>query len=396
MLEGLLVIIGMEVVLLVSIAAMTFHHRRMDVLSGRYFANDQSDHVTPDLGIEQLECEQTARQKDVLTVPLDERSKPPLPRSSEPTQIRRWELWRSYIRRLTAAHVSASVDRAWGSRRAQSMSNANLSTRTLGQGSQTHAALPEGIRIYAVGDVHGRSDLLQRLLAAVDADCKQRPVPRPITVFVGDYIDRGPDSRNVLDLLLRWQQSHEAIFLRGNHETFLPRFLADPRSLDEWRQYGGLETLLSYGLRPSINPDRDEQTMLATEFAEVVPREHLDFLQSLDLTFSCGDFLFVHAGVRPGVPIHEQTEDDLLWIRDDFLNWEQPFERFVVHGHTPVDEPDLRLNRINIDTGAYATGRLTCVVIENTAVTQLASDEIQLDGTFSVPSTRAAPDPARA
>ena len=125
-------------------------------------------------------------------------------------------------------------------------------------------------------------------------------------------------------------------------------------------------------------------------------REHLDFLQSLELTFSCGDFLFVHAGVRPGVPIHEQTEDDLLWIRDDFLNWEQPFERFVVHGHTPVNEPDLRPNRINIDTGAYATGRLTCVVIENTAVTQLATDEVQLDGTFSAPSTRAAPDPARA
>ena len=124
-------------------------------------------------------------------------------------------------------------------------------------------------------------------------------------------------------------------------------------------------------------------------------REHLDFLQSLELTFSCGDFLFVHAGVRPGVPIHEQTEDDLLWIRDDFLTWEQPFERFVVHGHTPVSEPDLRPNRINIDTGAYATGRLTCVVIENTAVTQL-TDEVQLDGAFSAPSTRAAPDPARA
>ena len=243
---------------------------------------------------------------------------------------------------------------------------ADVSTGALGQGSQTRAALPEGIRIYAVGDVHGRSDLLERLLAAIDADCKQRPIARPITVFVGDYIDRGPDSRNVLDLLLQWQQAHEAIFLRGNHETFLPRFLSDPGSLDEWRQYGGLETLLSYGLKPSINPDRDEQIRLATELADILPREHLDFLQSLELSFSCGDFLFVHAGVRPCVPIHEQTEDDLLWIRDDFLTWEKPFERFVVHGHTPVSEPDLRPNRINIDTGAYATGRLTCVVIENT------------------------------
>ena len=272
----------------------------------------------------------------------------------------------------------------------------DVSTGAPGQGSQARAALPEGIRIYAVGDVHGRSDLLERQLAAIDADCKQRPIARPITVFVGDYIDRGPNSRNVLDLLLQWQQAHEAIFLRGNHETFLPRFLSDPGSLDEWRQYGGLETLLSYGLKPSINPDRHEQIRLAIELAEILPREHLDFLESLEFSFSCGDFLFVHAGVRPGVPIHKQTEDDLLWIRDDFLSWEQPFERFVVHGHTPVSEPDLRPNRINIDTGAYATGRLTCVVIENTAVTQLTTDEFQLDRVFSAPSARAEPDPARA
>ena len=247
-----------------------------------------------------------------------------------------------------------------------------------------------------MGDVHGRSDLLERLLAAIDADCEHRPVRRPIVVFVGDYIDRGPDSRNVLDLLLQWRQAREAVFLRGNHETFLPRFLADPGSLDEWRRYGGLETLLSYGLKPSINTDRDEQTRLAAQFADVLPPQHLDFLQSLELTFSCGDYLFVHAGVRPGIPIHQQTEDDLLWIRDDFLNWEEPFERFVVHGHTPVNQPELRPNRINIDTGAYATGRLTCIVIENTAVMQLANDEVQLDRTFIAPLTRAVPDPARA
>jgi serine/threonine protein phosphatase 1 len=175
----------------------------------------------------------------------------------------------------------------------------------------------------------------------------------------------------VLNLLLRWRQDNEAVFLRGNHEIFLPRFLADSRTLDEWRQYGGLETLLSYGLKPTIGPGRHEQVRLADELADALPREHLDFLESLDLFYSCGDFLFVHAGIRPGVPIHEQTEDDLLWIREEFLAHEQPFERFVVHGHTPVSAPDLRPNRINIDTGAFATGRLTCIVIEGSII-QLA------------------------
>jgi serine/threonine protein phosphatase 1 len=322
-----------------------------------------------DLGTARLKCERIARQQKIAPAPPDRRPEPPLPRG------RRWELWRSYIRDVTPAHLSPSAARSWGSRRARSTSKVDASASALGQGSQTRAALPEGIRIYAVGDVHGRSDLLEALLAAIDADCKQRPIARVVTVFIGDYIDRGPDSRNVLDLLLRWQQGHETIFLRGNHETFLPRFLSDPGSLDEWRQYGGLETLLSYGLQPSINPDRHEQIRLAIEFADILPKEHLDFLDSLELSFSCGDFLFVHAGVRPGIPIHEQAEDDLLWIRGDFLTYEQSFERFVVHGHTPVSEPDLRPNRINIDTGAYATGRLTCVVIENTDVTQL-TDEV--------------------
>ena len=395
MLHEVLVIIGTEVILLVSFAAMTFHRKRSDVLSGRYFGNDQSDAVMPDLGIEQFEHERITRQQKSAPTPLDKRPGLPLPPRSEPTRGRRWELWRSCIREVTAAHLSAPAARLWSSRRARSMSKVDVPTSALGHGSQTRAALPEGIRIYAVGDVHGRSDLLERLLAAIDADCKQRPIARPITVFVGDYIDRGPDSRIVLDLLLQWHRAHEAIFLRGNHETFLPRFLADPRSLDEWRQYGGLETLLSYGLKPSINPARHEQIRLSAELADILPREHLGFLESLELSFSCGDFLFVHAGVRPCVPIHEQTEDDLLWIRDDFLTWEEPFERFVVHGHTPVSEPDLRPNRINIDTGAYATGRLTCVVIENTAVTQL-TDEVQLDSALSAPSTRAAPNPARA
>src|SRR5215475_2760620 len=206
-------------------------------------------------------------------------------------------------------------------------------------------AVPDGVRIYAVGDIHGRSDLLAAMLRAIDADCVRRKIERPITVFIGDYIDRGPDSRGVLDLLLRWQ-GNEAVFLRGNHETFLPRFLGDSRFLDEWRQYGGLETLLSYGLKPTVNPERHEQVRLADELANIIPEQHINFLESLQLSFCCGDFFFVHAGIRPGVPIREQAEDDLLWIREEFLTYDRPFEHFVVHGHTPVNAPDLRSNRI--------------------------------------------------
>lgn len=163
------------------------------------------------------------------------------------------------------------------------------------------ATVADGVRIYAVGDIHGCSDLLDRV-QGIDADGRRRPAIRPITVFVGDYIDRGPCSRDVLNLLLRWRQDNEAVFLRGNHEIFLPRFLADSRTLDEWRQYGGLETLLSYGLKPTINPDRHEQVRLADELADALPSEHLDFLESLDLFYSCGDFLFVMPVFGPASP----------------------------------------------------------------------------------------------
>jgi hypothetical protein len=236
------------------------------------------------------------------------------------------------------------------------------------------AQLPDGVRIYAIGDIHGRADLLEETLLKIDADRTSRPpASRAFTVFLGDYIDRGPSSRQVLDLLLGHQRADETVFLKGNHETFVPLFLDEPAVLDEWRLCGGLETLLSYGLKPSIRPDADEQIALAGQLARSIPGAHLEFLDSLDLCFSCGEFLFVHAGIRPGVPIRQQKEEDLLWIREEFLSFEQPFESFIVHGHTPVPVPDLRSNRINIDTGAFATGRLTCIVIEGSAIVPLAA-----------------------
>jgi serine/threonine protein phosphatase 1 len=238
------------------------------------------------------------------------------------------------------------------------------------QSQRAPARLPDGLRIYAIGDIHGRADLLESLLLQIDVDCKLYPSLRPIVVFVDDYIDRGPASREVLDLLLGYERTKETISLRGNHETIVHRFLSEPAILDEWRLYGGLETLMSYGLKPSINPDAFESARLANELAKSIPKQHLEFLEPLNLSFNCGDFLFVHAGIRPGVPIRKQREEDLLWIREEFLSCEQPFGKFV-HGHTPVRSADIRSNRTNNDTGAFATGRPTCVVIESASIVEL-------------------------
>jgi serine/threonine protein phosphatase 1 len=224
--------------------------------------------------------------------------------------------------------------------------------------------VPEGVRIYAVGDVHGRADLLHQVLSRVDADLVTYPHCRPLQIFLGDYIDRGPSSRTVLDLLIHRARTHAVVCLKGNHESYFHAFLQDPDVLVAWRLFGGLETLRSYGLHPSLNPRRGERIQLARALAEALPTSHRQFLCSLAPFFVCGNFLFVHAGVKPGVPLAHQREEDLLWIREDFLLCEENFTKIVVHGHSPVRAPDFRANRINIDTGAYATGRLTCLIIE--------------------------------
>jgi serine/threonine protein phosphatase 1 len=141
-------------------------------------------------------------------------------------------------------------------------------------------------------------------------------------------------------------------------------FLKDPTVFAEWRQFGGLQTVMSYGLTPSLSPDELERVALSSSLNRLVPDIHRRFLGSMKLSFTCGDFYFVHAGVRPGVALEHQREEDLLWIREDFLLHEERFDKLIVHGHTPVKEPDIRFNRINIDTGAYASGKLTCLVLE--------------------------------
>ncbi|UPJ74468.1 metallophosphoesterase family protein [Bradyrhizobium sp. 187] len=224
--------------------------------------------------------------------------------------------------------------------------------------------LPDGVRIYAIGDVHGRADLLQSLLTVIDADLARSAPERAIQVFLGDYVDRGPDSRAVIDLLIERSKSHETVCLKGNHEVFLLEVLKDPARLEEWRRYGGLLTLVSYGINPTMNPTPEQQIELIEGLREALPREHLSFLQQLRPSFACGDFFFVHAGVKPGVALERQKEEDLLWIREEFLESERRFGKYIVHGHTPVSVPDIRSNRINIDTGAYATGNLTLLTIQ--------------------------------
>ena len=224
--------------------------------------------------------------------------------------------------------------------------------------------VPAGVRIYAVGDIHGRVDLLDAVLKRIETDLEQNPISMPIEVYLGDYIDRGPSSREVIDRLIARDRTIRGIFLKGNHESYLTEFTTNPRILDEWQQFGGLETLRSYGIVPSINNGADAQARLAAGLRRALPPSHTGFLNNLRLSFTCGDFFFVHAGVRPGIPLTKQREEDLLWIRQDFLLCEEEFSKIIVHGHTPMLDPDIRPNRINIDTGAYATGRLTCLKLE--------------------------------
>jgi serine/threonine protein phosphatase 1 len=224
--------------------------------------------------------------------------------------------------------------------------------------------LPAGLRIYAIGDVHGRADLLVQLFEMIDADLKYFPVNRALHVFLGDYIDRGPQSRDVIDLLVERRRFHEAVCLRGNHEEVFMGVMRENRGLQDWRSIGGFATLLSYGINPGPGARGVNETDLIRSLKRAVPSEHVRFLASLQSSFLCGDFLFVHAGIRPGIPLDAQSEDDLLWIRSEFLDSTADFGKFIVHGHTPVDRPDVRSNRINIDTGAYATGNLTLLTIE--------------------------------
>jgi serine/threonine protein phosphatase 1 len=227
----------------------------------------------------------------------------------------------------------------------------------------TAAAIPEGHRVYAVGDIHGRLDLLKKLWIAIEADAAGADVKKTI-IFVGDYVDRGRDSKGVIDFLIDLKQQGDVICLRGNHDQAVLDFIADPKFYGGWKPCGAPETLVSYGVMPPRFDDEAEFETARADFVAKCPQAHLQFLESLPYSYELGGYFFVHAGVRPGIPLKEQDPQDLMWIRDEFLFSRADFEKVVVYGHTPVEQAGRRGHRISVDTGAYATGRLTAAVLE--------------------------------
>jgi serine/threonine protein phosphatase 1 len=230
---------------------------------------------------------------------------------------------------------------------------------------RTYPPAAEGVTLYVIGDIHGRADCLATVHALIDRDIALRGNgDQTVEIYIGDYVDRGPDSRGVINLLVQRIKTASVVLLRGNHETVMESFLRGLTPFDDWRSIGGVETILSYGV--------DVRMLLATrgtidprDLAQRLPATHIRFFSSLRSFYLCGPYCFVHAGMRPNIPIESQSVEDLTWIRDDFLNFSGDFGHIVVHGHTPVSTIDFLSNRVNIDTGAYATNRLSVIRIDS-------------------------------
>jgi serine/threonine protein phosphatase 1 len=224
--------------------------------------------------------------------------------------------------------------------------------------------VPDGMRVYCVGDIHGRDDLLRQVAKHVEADLEPCSFDEAVTVFVGDYVDRGLGSMRVVEQLARGEWPTPMIALAGNHEDLLMAFLEDEGVLEAWRSLGGLETLHSYGVNLGPAMAKRDFGAVQAAFAACFPEPHRQFLERLKVSTTIGDYFFCHAGIRPGVPLDRQNRNDLLTIRDTFLSSKEEHGKLVVHGHTPSLAPEICSNRIGIDTAGYATGRLTCLVLE--------------------------------
>ena len=227
-----------------------------------------------------------------------------------------------------------------------------------------------GVRVYAIGDIHGRADLLRSLHAMILDDARSQPIPdHLVAVYTGDYVDRGLQSREVVEFLVGEPlPDFQQIFLKGNHEDCLLQFLVDFAVGPDWMSIGGNATLYSYGLRVEKGLHSAETfSTLGSEFRDRLPPSHLRFFQKLQLSYQRGDYFFCHAGCDPGRPLDKQRPEDLMWIRKEFTQSTRLHGKIVVHGHTLSTEPEIRPNRIGIDTGAYFSNRLTCLVLEGRA-----------------------------
>ncbi|MFC3052234.1 metallophosphoesterase [Kordiimonas pumila] len=230
--------------------------------------------------------------------------------------------------------------------------------------------VPEGVLVYAIGDVHGRVDLLQTLLKKIMADMAERKDFNSVKIiFLGDYVDRGFHSREVIDLLLKLDVRGVGFkFLAGNHEDMMLGFMDDPAENTAWLNVGGIATLASYGVLLPDNPDIEVLGKASSDLVKAMPDSHQRFLKGLLEHYELGDYVFVHAGLRPGLPFGAQRRSDKLGIRREFTETEFDFGRTVVHGHTGVSSPKIYNNRIAVDTGAFATGHLTAAILQNDTV----------------------------
>ncbi len=232
------------------------------------------------------------------------------------------------------------------------------------------ARAPEGMRLYAIGDVHGCLEPLRGVHDAIAQDLKRRPVDDWRIIHVGDYVDRGPDNRGVVEYLIaRMAEEPRIICLLGNHDQmFLAGIEGDSDMAGVWLANGGEETLADYGVGIGVYSQRFRA---GEPPLPEVPKAHVDFLRSLGLYEQFGDYAFVHAGIKPDVPLEQQSERTLLWIRDEFLESSIEYEHVIIHGHTPRPKIDIRTNRIGIDTAAVFGNRLTCLVLEGAQKNQL-------------------------
>jgi serine/threonine protein phosphatase 1 len=251
-------------------------------------------------------------------------------------------------------------------------------------------AVPDGVVAWAVGDIHGRLDLLSPLVDAIQADADKCGHPRQVVIFLGDYIDRGPESRGVLKYLaslpkhplLEWR------FLKGNHEEAMLDFLDDPSKGPTWCEYGGTATLQSYGLQPPQMKHRSEAWVhLAADLDHKVTPMERAFLENLELSVTVGDYFFAHAGARPGESLDRQVAKDLMWIRGSFLNSEVEFEKVVVHGHTPVSQLYADGRRIGVDTRAYESGVLSALRLEGRS--RVVIQSVEENGHYTMRSSTA-------